>query len=162
MYQNCLEQSQKHVCNGAYDRYNHMETRLKTIDYNAGEACGVVIKVFTCIKTAWNRVRNMFATVLTTITTIWRPGLKQLITMLVKLAMLYQSVHMCQNCQDRVGNMFAMVLTIITTIRRPGFGCGLCWISTNSCLENFFSQDSHFNIVTVFQLFYTSSLITVS
>ena len=28
-----------------------------TIDYNAGEACDVVIKVFTHIKTAWNRVR---------------------------------------------------------------------------------------------------------
>ena len=42
--------------------------------YNAGQAFDVVIKVFTCIKTAWNRVRNMFATVLTTITTIWRPG----------------------------------------------------------------------------------------
>ena len=98
MYQNCLEQSQKHVCNDAYDHYNYMETRLKIIDYNAGEACNVVInageacdvviKVFTCIKTAWNRVTNMFAMVLMTITTIWRPGLKQLITMLVKLAML--------------------------------------------------------------------------
>ena len=116
MYQNCLEQSQKHVCNGAYDHCNYMEIRLKTIDYNAGEGCDVVIKVFTCVKIA----------------------------------------------QDRVGNMFAMVLTIITTIRRPGFRCGLCWISTNSRLENFFSQESHFNIVTVFQLFYTSSLITVS
>ena len=31
----------------------------------------LVIKVFRCIKTAWNRVK-MFATVLTTITTIWR------------------------------------------------------------------------------------------
>ena len=41
-----------------------------TIDYNAAEACDVVIKVFTCIKIAWDRVRNMFATVLTTITTI--------------------------------------------------------------------------------------------
>ena len=29
MYQNCLEQSQKHVCNGSYDHYNFMETRLK-------------------------------------------------------------------------------------------------------------------------------------
>ena len=44
-------------------------------DYNDGQACGVVFKVFTCIKTAWNRVSNMFATVLTTITTIWRLGL---------------------------------------------------------------------------------------
>ena len=25
-----------------------------TIDYNAGQACDVVIKVLTCIKTAWN------------------------------------------------------------------------------------------------------------
>ena len=47
-----------------------------TIDYSAGHACDVVIKVFTCIKTAWNRVRNMFATVLTTITAIWRPVLR--------------------------------------------------------------------------------------
>ena len=46
-----------------------------TIDHNAGQVCDVIIKVFTSIKTAWNRVRNMFATVLTTITTIWRPGL---------------------------------------------------------------------------------------
>ena len=29
VYQNCLEQSQKHVCDGAYDHYNYMETRLK-------------------------------------------------------------------------------------------------------------------------------------
>ena len=49
--------------------------RKLTIDYNEGEACNVVIKAFTCIKIAWDRVRNMFATVLTTITTIWRPGL---------------------------------------------------------------------------------------
>ena len=48
----------------------------RTIDYNVGQACDVVIKVFLCIKTAWNRVRNMFATVLTTITTIWRSGLR--------------------------------------------------------------------------------------
>ena len=40
-----------------------------TIDYNAAEACDVVIKVFTCIKIAWDRVRKMFATVLTIITT---------------------------------------------------------------------------------------------
>ena len=49
--------------------------RNRIIDYNAGQACDVVIKVFTCIRTVWNRVRNMLATVLTTITTIWRPGL---------------------------------------------------------------------------------------
>ena len=36
--------------------------RNGTIDYNAGEACDVVIKVFTCIKTSWDRVTNMFAT----------------------------------------------------------------------------------------------------
>ena len=35
-----------------------------TIDFNAGQACDVVIKVFICIKTAWNRVRNMFEMVL--------------------------------------------------------------------------------------------------
>ena len=52
--------------------------RNLTIDYNAGQACDVVIKVFRCIRTAWNRVRNMFATVLTTITTIWRPVLRRL------------------------------------------------------------------------------------
>ena len=28
VYQNCFEQSQKHVCKGAYDHYNYMETRL--------------------------------------------------------------------------------------------------------------------------------------
>ena len=50
--------------------------RNRTIDYDAGETCDVVIKVLTCIKIAWDRVRNMFATVLTIITTIWRPGLK--------------------------------------------------------------------------------------
>ena len=44
--------------------------------YSACQACDVVITVFTCIRTVWNRVRNMFATVLTTITTIWRPWLK--------------------------------------------------------------------------------------
>ena len=39
--------------------------RTKTVDYNASQACDVEIKVFTCIKTVWIRVRNMFATVLT-------------------------------------------------------------------------------------------------
>ena len=53
--------------------------RNLTIDYNADETCDIVIRLFTCIKSAWNRVRNIFATVLTTITTIWRPGLKKLI-----------------------------------------------------------------------------------
>ena len=28
VYQNCLEQSQKYVCNGAHDHYNYMETRF--------------------------------------------------------------------------------------------------------------------------------------
>ena len=49
---------------------------MSRIDHNAGESCDVVIKVFTCIKTAWNRVRNMFAKVLTTMTTLWIPGLR--------------------------------------------------------------------------------------
>ena len=31
MYQNCLEQSKKHVCNGAYDHYNHVEIKLNSI-----------------------------------------------------------------------------------------------------------------------------------
>ena len=46
--------------------------RNQTVDYNPGEACDVVIKVFTFIKIAWDRVSNTFATVLTTVTTIWR------------------------------------------------------------------------------------------
>ena len=41
-----------------------------TIDYNAGEACVVAIKVFTCISTALGKVGNMFMTVLTIITNI--------------------------------------------------------------------------------------------
>ena len=139
-----------------------METRLKTIDYNAGEACDVVIKVFTCIKTAWNRVRNMFATVLTTITTIWRPGLKQLITMLVKLAMLYQSVHMCQNCS---GQSWKHVCN--GAYYHYNYTETRLWVWPvldfyKLAARKFFSQESHFNIVTVIQLFYTSSLITVS
>ena len=52
--------------------------RNRIIDCNAGEACDVVIKVFTCIKIAWDRVRNMSAAVLTTITTMWGPGLRLL------------------------------------------------------------------------------------
>ena len=48
-------------------RPRFQESVKPCIDYNAGQACDVVIKVFTCVKTAWNRVRNMFATVLTTI-----------------------------------------------------------------------------------------------
>ena len=31
------------------------------------------VKLATCIKTAWDRVRNMFAMMFVTITTIWRP-----------------------------------------------------------------------------------------
>ena len=49
------------------------------MDYNAGEACDVAIKVFMCIKIAWERVGNMFATVLTIIATIWRPGIKTIL-----------------------------------------------------------------------------------
>ena len=30
----------------------------RTIDHNASQACDVVIKVFTCIKTAWNKQRG--------------------------------------------------------------------------------------------------------
>ena len=42
---------------------------------SSGEACDVVIEVFTCIKIVCDRVRNMVATLLTTITTIWKLGL---------------------------------------------------------------------------------------
>ena len=52
------------------------ETEQLITVVSADQACNIVIKVFTCIRTAWNRVRNMFAMVLTTITTIWRPDLK--------------------------------------------------------------------------------------
>ena len=31
VFQNCFEQSQKHVCNSAYNHYNNMETRLSTL-----------------------------------------------------------------------------------------------------------------------------------
>ena len=51
-----------------------MEETEQFNSYNAGKACDVVIKVFACIKIAWDRVRNMFVTVLTTSTPIWRPG----------------------------------------------------------------------------------------
>ena len=76
--------SQIQICNTTGDKAGDMPLmvtaiiaagRNRTIDYNAGQACDVVIKVFMCIRTACNRVRNMFATVLATITTIWRPGL---------------------------------------------------------------------------------------
>ena len=50
--------------------------RNLTTDYNVSEACDIVIKVLTCIRIAWDRVRNMFATVLTIITSIWRPGFR--------------------------------------------------------------------------------------
>ena len=66
-----------------------------TIDYNA-QACDVVIKVFTCItciKTAWNRVRNMFATVLTTITTVWRPSSS--FTGTIKSCLFYALAPLC-------------------------------------------------------------------
>ena len=35
--------------------------RNRTIDYNASQACDVVIKVFICIETAWNGVRRCSA-----------------------------------------------------------------------------------------------------
>ena len=44
--------------------------RNLAIDYNAGETSDVVIKVFTYIIIAWERVENMFLTILTIITTI--------------------------------------------------------------------------------------------
>ena len=47
--------------------------RNRTIDYNAGQACDVAIKVFTFIKIAWDRTENTFATVLTINAAIWRP-----------------------------------------------------------------------------------------
>ena len=46
--------------------------RRLTIDYNAGEACDVVMKVFLCIKIAL----DMFVTVLTINTVIFRSDLK--------------------------------------------------------------------------------------
>ena len=76
--------SQIQICNTTWDKAGDMPSMVTaiiaagrnwTLDYNAGQACDVVIKVSTCIRTAWNRVRNTFATVLTTITIIWRPGL---------------------------------------------------------------------------------------
>ena len=60
-----------------------------TIDYNAGQACSVVIKVFTCIKTVWNRVRSMFSMVRTTITTIWRPILMNLTQCMLCVGLLF-------------------------------------------------------------------------
>ena len=36
------------------------------------DVCNAAIKLFTCIKIAWDRVENIFGMVLTTITTIWR------------------------------------------------------------------------------------------
>ena len=102
-----------------------LETRLKTClkwllrslqleetenYYNAGQACNVVIKVFTCIQTAWNRVRSMFSTVLTAITTIWRPGLMNLTQCMlcVRIYCVYRII-ICYilNCeQDWVGLCF--------------------------------------------------------
>ena len=48
--------------------------RNYTIDYNAIDACSVVIKMFVCIKITWDRAGNMFRTVHSIITTIWKPG----------------------------------------------------------------------------------------
>ena len=53
--------------------------------------------MFTCIKTAWNRVRNMFATVLTTITTIWRLGFNPGLHIVVTVA-----EHACDQVLKRV------------------------------------------------------------
>ena len=67
------------ICNTTWDKVGDTPSMVTaiiaagrnwTIDYNAGQACDVVIKSVHVIKTAWNRVKNMFATVLTTITTI--------------------------------------------------------------------------------------------
>ena len=66
-----------------------------TIDYNAHQACDVVIKVFTCIKIAWDRVRNTFATVLTTITTIWRPGFNYLLTGCILMLVKNTELDLC-------------------------------------------------------------------
>ena len=74
-----------------------------TIDHNAGEACDVANKVFTCIKIVWDRAESMFATVLTVITTIWKPGfnykqsgsrptvllLRKNVTLVIKYAQFY-------------------------------------------------------------------------
>ena len=63
------------ICNTTLDKFGYVPSvvtaiivagRNWTIDYNVGQACDVVIKVFTCIKTPGNRVGNMFPTVLTT------------------------------------------------------------------------------------------------
>ena len=87
-----------------------------TIDYNAGQACNVVIKVFTCIETAWNRVRSMFSTVLTAITTIWRPGLMNLTQCMlcVQIYCVYGIIICCiLNCeQDWVGLCFGEPVSV--------------------------------------------------
>ena len=49
VYQNCLEQSQKHVCNGVYDHYNYMETKLKAIFHWAEFSARS--DIFFCLKT---------------------------------------------------------------------------------------------------------------
>ena len=52
-----------------------------------------IIKVFTCIKTAWNRVTKMFATVLTTIITITRPGFNSKIVQFFIIEFFYNCFH---------------------------------------------------------------------
>ena len=107
------------ICTTTWDKAGDMPSmvtaiiaagRSWTIDYNAGQACNVVIKVFTCTKTAWNRVRSMFSTVLTAITTIWRPGLMNLTQCMlcVQIYCVYRIIICCiLNCeQDWVGLCF--------------------------------------------------------
>ena len=53
-----LRQGWRHVFTGDWDHYNWKKLN------NAGEACDVVIKVFKCIKIAWDGVGNMFVIVL--------------------------------------------------------------------------------------------------
>ena len=48
-----------------------LEETEQLITTDAGEACYVIIKVFTCIEIDWDRVWNMLVTVLTIIPTIY-------------------------------------------------------------------------------------------
>ena len=83
-----------------------------------------------CIKTAWNRVRNMFATVLTTITTIWTPGLTNCRTIidLVTVILIFTELTFERMTWGSLYNHQEQNSTIKLTIKCYGANPILCGV----------------------------------
>ena len=102
-----LRQGWRHAFNGYCDHCSWKKLNNWSQCRSSLQCCNQSVHVYP---TAWNRVRSMFSTVLTAITTIWRPGLMNLTQCMlcVQIYCVYRII-ICYilNCeQDWVGLCF--------------------------------------------------------